>query len=338
MGVFVFLTLSVFAVEGVFGSNLVSVMEGDSVTLQSDVTKQGRDKMLWYFNDTLIALINGDPSKSCVYHGEGEIFKGRLEVDFETGSLTIRNLIPEHTGRYEANFIRSKSSGTTQSLNRNGKCDSTKITKKMVNIGDTVKTFSISVSASLSGPYKSNEESYNVEKEKECEKNSVLSLGVTAGICAGVGFVLLVAAAVVGVIYCRYKSSKKEDMEKNKFEKLLNVPPSTPIPPLCTLTLVKVIGIYFVLTLIVFLVAARLFGSDKISKESYIMGNVRECENVLSVNYIAGICAGVSVVLLLAAAVVCVIYCCCRSSNKEDMKKDKSKQLLKVPVREGHMI
>lgn len=124
----------------------MSVMEGASVTLKSDVTKQGRDKMLWYFNDTLIALINGEASKSCLYDGEGEIFRGRLEVDFETGSLTITNIRPEHTGRYEANFIKSKSSGTSQSLNRNGKCDSRKLIKKMMNIGDTVKTFSVSIS------------------------------------------------------------------------------------------------------------------------------------------------------------------------------------------------
>ncbi len=124
----------------------MSMMEGDSVTLKSDVTKQGRDKMLWYFNDTLIALINGEASKSCLYDGEGEIFRDRLEVDFETGSLTITNIRPEHTGRYEANFIKSKSSGTSQSLNRNGKCDSRKIIKKMMNIGDTVKTFSVSIS------------------------------------------------------------------------------------------------------------------------------------------------------------------------------------------------
>lgn len=215
MEVFVLLTLFVFAVEAVVGSNLVSVMEGASVTLKSDVTKQGRDKMLWYFNDTLIALINGDPSKSCLYDGEGEIFRGRLEVDFETGSLTITNIRPEHTGRYEANFIKSKSSGTSQSLNRNGKCDSRKIIKKMINIGDTVKTFSVSIS-----------ESYNVEKKQESEQNSVLSSGLIAGICAGVGVgvVLLVAVAVLGVIYYRYRSSKMEDMEKNKFEQLLNVP------------------------------------------------------------------------------------------------------------------
>ncbi len=123
----------------------MSVNEGDHVTLKSDVTKQGRDKMLWYFNDTLIALINGDPSKSCLYDGEGEIFRGRLEVDFETGSLIITDIRPEHTGRYEANFFK-RSTGTSQSLNRNGKCDSRKIIKKMINIGDTVKTFSVSIS------------------------------------------------------------------------------------------------------------------------------------------------------------------------------------------------
>uniref|UniRef100_A0A9J8AY33 Uncharacterized protein n=1 Tax=Cyprinus carpio carpio TaxID=630221 RepID=A0A9J8AY33_CYPCA len=214
MNGFILLTLSAFVAEGnrthlsrgtsrnsecVVGSNLLSLIEGDSVTLKSDVTKQGRDKMLWYFNDTLIALINGDPSKSCVYDGEGGIFRGILEVDFETGSLTITNIRPEHTGRFEANFIRSKSSGTSQSLNRNGKCDSTKVIKKMINIGDTVKTFSVTIS-----------ESYNVEKKQEWEKNSVLSSGLVAGICvgAGVGVVLLVAAAVLGVIYYRYKSSK----------------------------------------------------------------------------------------------------------------------------------
>ncbi|XP_016340096.1 uncharacterized protein LOC107687330, partial [Sinocyclocheilus anshuiensis] len=197
MEVLVLLTLFVLVAEGVVGSNLVSVIEGDSVTLNSDVTKQGRDKMLWYFNDTLIALINGDPTKSCLYDGEGGVFRGILEVDFETGSLTITNIRPEHTGRFEANFIKSKSSGTSQSLNRNGKCDSTKVIKKMINIGDTVKTFSVSIS-----------ELDNVEKKQECERNSVLSLSLVAGICTGVGVVLLLVAAVLGVIYYRYRNSK----------------------------------------------------------------------------------------------------------------------------------
>lgn len=137
------LTYCLLLSPGVVGSNLLSLIEGDSVTLKSDVTKQGRDKMLWYFNDTLIALINGDPSKSCVYDGEGEIFKDRLSVDYETGSLTITNIRSKHAGRYETEIIKSKSSETSQS---NSECASTKIIKKKINIGDTVKTFSVSIS------------------------------------------------------------------------------------------------------------------------------------------------------------------------------------------------
>uniref|UniRef100_A0A8C1LK17 Uncharacterized protein n=1 Tax=Cyprinus carpio TaxID=7962 RepID=A0A8C1LK17_CYPCA len=229
MEVFTMLTMFVFVLDGVVGSNSVSVMEGDIVTLKSDVTMQEHDKMLWYFNDTLIALINGDPSKSCVYDGEGEIFKDRLSVDYETGSLTITNIRSKHAGRYETEIIKSKSSETSQS---NSECASTKIIKKKINIGDTVKTFSVSISgesisddsvisASRSGPDKSNKEWYSEGNEQKCKRNSVRTLGLIAGICA-VG-VILVAAAVIGVIYCRDKSSKKEDIKKNKSEHLLTV-------------------------------------------------------------------------------------------------------------------
>ncbi|CAM4660580.1 unnamed protein product [Leuciscus chuanchicus] len=143
MGVYYVFTLYIVVV-GVFGDEVsLSVMEGDSVTLNTGVTKQQHDKMLWYFNDILIAQINGEPSKSCLYDGEDERFRDRLEVDYETGSLTITNIRSEHAGRYEANFIQSKSSGTSESLNQNSKCDSTKIIRKISNIGDTIQTFSV---------------------------------------------------------------------------------------------------------------------------------------------------------------------------------------------------
>ncbi|XP_050958129.1 uncharacterized protein LOC127159291 isoform X2 [Labeo rohita] len=200
MEIYFVLTLFVFLVNGVVGDDVVkmSMMEGDSVTLYSDVTKQQHDKMLWYFNNTLIVLISGEPSKSCVYYGEGWMFRDRLKVDYATGSLTIKNIRPKHSGRYEANFIQNKSSGTSQSLNQTSKCDGTKIIRKMVNISNTIKTFSVSVTG--------------------------LSLNLIAGICAGVGVVLLMAAAVVGVIYFCCKSSNKEDIKKNKSKPLLKVP------------------------------------------------------------------------------------------------------------------
>ncbi len=123
-----------------------SVKEGENVTLSTDV-KQPNETMQWYFNDILIALINGEASNSCLYDGEGEIFRGRMEVDFETGSLNITDIKPEHTGRYEANIIRGNSTGKRVSLNRTSKCDRTKINNKSSNNGDTMKTFNVNVNS-----------------------------------------------------------------------------------------------------------------------------------------------------------------------------------------------
>ncbi|XP_056109124.1 uncharacterized protein LOC130086918 [Rhinichthys klamathensis goyatoka] len=207
MGSYRVLTLFVFFVDGVVGDSsgltLLSVMEGRPVTLNTGVTKQQRDKMLWYFNDTLIALINGDPSTSCLYDGEDGRFRDRVKVDYETGSLTIRDIRSEHAGRYEANFIQSKSSGTSQSLNRNSKCDSTKITRKMSNIGDTIKTFIVSISPSLSVPDKIDEELDETEKERESDRSSVLMPVTVAVICA----VAVLMSVTVGVIYYRHRRS-----------------------------------------------------------------------------------------------------------------------------------
>uniref|UniRef100_A0A671LWW2 Immunoglobulin domain-containing protein n=1 Tax=Sinocyclocheilus anshuiensis TaxID=1608454 RepID=A0A671LWW2_9TELE len=137
---------NIFVFPGVFGEDVVTVKEGDTVTLHTDINKKEHDKMLWYFEDTRIALINGHPNTSCLYDGEDGRFRDRLEVDYKTGSLIITDITTEHAGRYEAEIIRSESSGKRQSLNRNRKCDSTKITKKIsISHDDTIKTFSMIV-------------------------------------------------------------------------------------------------------------------------------------------------------------------------------------------------
>lgn len=142
------------------------------------MTKQQHDTILWYYNDTRIALINGDASKSCLYDGEGGRFRDRLEVDYETGSLIITNVTAEHTGVYEAEIIRSESPGNSQSLNKNPKCDHTKVIKKQNKMGDTINTLVVTVS------------------------DSRLSAGAIAGIGVAVS-VLLVIVAAVGVITIR---------------------------------------------------------------------------------------------------------------------------------------
>ncbi|KAK7136665.1 hypothetical protein R3I93_016876 [Phoxinus phoxinus] len=203
MGGYRVLTLFVFLVDGVFGDasglNLVSVMEGKSVPLHTGVTKQDRDKMLWYFNDTLIAQINGEAKTSCLYDGEGGRFRDIVEVDYQTGSLTITHITSEHAGRYEANFIPS-SSGTSQSLNRNSKCDSTKIIRKTSNIGDTIQTFIVSVSP----PDKISDELDEMGKKHDSDRSSVLITVSVALMCA----VAVLMSVAFGVVCYRRRMSK----------------------------------------------------------------------------------------------------------------------------------
>jgi len=79
-------------------------MEGDSVTLNSDLTEMKDDDLIqWRFGDgnTLIAEINKQADRITVYDDvlDGR-FRDRLKLDNQTGSLTITNTRPEHTGEY----------------------------------------------------------------------------------------------------------------------------------------------------------------------------------------------------------------------------------------------
>lgn len=76
----------------------VSVMEGDSVTLQTDDHKiPTGDKILWWFKDALIAeIIKGEIQKVTDVR-----FRGRLKLDLQTGSLTITNTRTDHSGEYK---------------------------------------------------------------------------------------------------------------------------------------------------------------------------------------------------------------------------------------------
>uniref|UniRef100_A0A8C1SPD5 Uncharacterized protein n=1 Tax=Cyprinus carpio TaxID=7962 RepID=A0A8C1SPD5_CYPCA len=185
-------------VSGVFGdaAKVKSVMEGNPVILKTDVNKGPNDMVRWYFNDILIALINGDPKATCLYDGEDGRFRDRLMLDCKTGSLIISNITTQHTGRYEAEIKREDPSGTVIKLNRDPKCESTKIIPKNGNLGETIKSFSLTVSALDFG--KNKNEAQIVPEDKEMETSSGLSPAAVAGICVGV--ILLLAAAVVVVV------------------------------------------------------------------------------------------------------------------------------------------
>ncbi|XP_050957460.1 uncharacterized protein LOC127158349 [Labeo rohita] len=110
----VLLFLSFCCLIGVFGLDAVesvSVLEGDSVTLPSNVTgMQTNDaEIMWTFgtNRSVIAKISKKTSNT--KDGPDGIFKDRLKLDKQTGSLTITNTTTKHEGVYEVEISRIKS-------------------------------------------------------------------------------------------------------------------------------------------------------------------------------------------------------------------------------------
>ncbi|XDV23460.1 hypothetical protein PO909_028034 [Leuciscus waleckii] len=78
------------------------VQEGEDVTLSSD-TYIVRDEVKWFFNDKILAIgKNGDINKTQYCD---ERFKDRMELDHQTGSLTIKNIRTSDTGLYHLKFL-----------------------------------------------------------------------------------------------------------------------------------------------------------------------------------------------------------------------------------------
>ncbi|XP_039547174.1 uncharacterized protein LOC120492913 isoform X2 [Pimephales promelas] len=98
--------------ERVFGAGTdevksVSVMEGDFVSLNTDITEiQKEDQILWMFGpqETRLAEIYIQPIK----YFNSERFRDRLQMDSQTGSLTIRNIRSDLTGLYKLQILNNR--------------------------------------------------------------------------------------------------------------------------------------------------------------------------------------------------------------------------------------
>ncbi|KAI7791532.1 putative CD48 antigen-like, partial [Triplophysa rosa] len=98
--------------DSVFGAvqinTLISVTEGDSVTLHTHITELHTDEGTeWTFGvespDEIIATIYKDNIKPFI----NERLKNHVEIDAQTGSLIITNITTQHTGRYQVTFTRN---------------------------------------------------------------------------------------------------------------------------------------------------------------------------------------------------------------------------------------
>ncbi|XP_052447283.1 SLAM family member 8-like [Carassius gibelio] len=108
---FIFFCLCSWSLAGVFGDEVksVSVMEGDSVTLNiNDTDIQKDDQIMWKFGRFLIAQINRKINKISVYNDSADgRFRDRLKLD-QTGSLTITNTSTTDSGLYNISIDKTE--------------------------------------------------------------------------------------------------------------------------------------------------------------------------------------------------------------------------------------
>ncbi|XP_067252867.1 T-cell surface antigen CD2-like [Chanodichthys erythropterus] len=100
--------IGVFATET---NEIQSVMEGDSVTLNSDLTELHEDDdILWKYGaeNSLIAKISIEKQIFSTSNGPDGRFRDRLKLDNQTGSLTITNITTEHVGEYQLEINGAK--------------------------------------------------------------------------------------------------------------------------------------------------------------------------------------------------------------------------------------
>ncbi|XP_050950443.1 SLAM family member 9-like [Labeo rohita] len=123
---FLLLCLCWWHLIGLFGVTsdkipTISVMEGDSVLLQTSVTEiKDSEDFMWSYGteQSLIAKIKRRKSKKQVYTYDGpdEIFRDKLKLDKQIGSLTITNITTVHAGLYEVKISGAKLSSKTFNL------------------------------------------------------------------------------------------------------------------------------------------------------------------------------------------------------------------------------
>ncbi|CAM4661254.1 unnamed protein product [Leuciscus chuanchicus] len=95
--------------ESIDKGTILSVMEGEDITLNpDDIEEHKDDKLLWIFRSSCIAVRESAADRFTVYDDlpDGR-FRGRLEPDPQTGSLTIPNTRTTDTGEYELLTTRS---------------------------------------------------------------------------------------------------------------------------------------------------------------------------------------------------------------------------------------
>ncbi|XP_073690756.1 uncharacterized protein [Garra rufa] len=94
----------------------MSILEGDSVTLHTYLTEIHKvDLVMWMYGaqKSIIAKLNGKNQIVSLYDIDDGKFGDRLQLDNQTGSLTISDIRTKHSGDYQLRIISSETSYKT---------------------------------------------------------------------------------------------------------------------------------------------------------------------------------------------------------------------------------
>ncbi|XP_039536264.1 uncharacterized protein LOC120484892 [Pimephales promelas] len=94
----------------------VSVLEGDSLTLNTNLSDIHKvDLLMWMYGaqSAIIAKLDGKSQTSSFYDVDDERFEERLQLDNQTGSLSIRDIRTKHSGDYQLKIISTETSYQT---------------------------------------------------------------------------------------------------------------------------------------------------------------------------------------------------------------------------------
>ncbi|XP_051550704.1 uncharacterized protein LOC127438835 isoform X4 [Myxocyprinus asiaticus] len=213
-------------------------VEGDSVTLHTELTViQRDDQILWMFgpNETQIALIH---KQNIDMFDINETFGDKLQLDYQTGSLIIRNITIKHSGLYKLLIISNR--GTSYKrfsvtvyahlpvpviINNSSHCSSSSSSSSssserssspkcvfqcsVVNVTQVEYQENNTYSCVVSNPIRNQTKHLNItEVCQTCPETSLNSYLIPLIIVAVVFFVVLLVI-IGGVMICQYMSGKK---------------------------------------------------------------------------------------------------------------------------------
>lgn len=102
----------------------LSVLEGDSIILHPGFTEIHKvDLMMWMYGaqKSIIAKLSGGKNPIIsVYDVDDGRFGDRLQLDNQTGSLTISDIRTKHSGDYQLRIISNETSYKTFSVTVHG--------------------------------------------------------------------------------------------------------------------------------------------------------------------------------------------------------------------------